>query len=170
MPNEEETSKYPEETISRKIESFFSNYRQYIFLLLLGFIFVLTGIFVYKSSYSSQDKVEILNGEENASEIVAEIAGEVVSPGVYKLKSDSRIEDLIVVAEGVTEEANKEWMEKNLNRAAKLSDGQKIYIPNINEQSEVLSANKDGGYQNVSSDFSNQGVVLSTLTPQPKKS
>ena len=41
-------------------------------------------------------------------------------------------------------------MEKFLNRASKLVDGQKVYIPRTGEQSDVLSAKDDGGYQSES--------------------
>ena len=50
-------------------------------------------------------------------------------PGVYRLSQDDRIDDALIVAGGVSASADREWMEKFLNRAAKLSDGQKIYIP-----------------------------------------
>ena len=126
----------------------------------MGIIFVLIGIFISKNFSFGKNKIEIVDENENGevlSEIVVEIAGEVIKPGVYKLSSNSRIEDLLVLSGGISENADRNWMEKSLNRAAKLSDGQKIYIPSINEQSNVLSANNSSPYQNTSSDFGSQG-------------
>ena len=160
MSKKKELSKNLSNNFSSKVDNFFYKYRYLVFLFLLGIIFVLLGIFISKNFSSGKNNIEIIDDnekEKNVSEIVVEIAGEVIKPGVYKLSDDSRIEDLLVLSGGVSQNANRDWMEKNLNRAAKLSDGQKVYIPSIDEQSNVLSANDGGTYQNVSSDFTSQG-------------
>jgi len=66
------------------------------------------------------------------------------------------LEALLVSAGGVSSSADRIWMEKTLNRAAKLTDGQKIYIPKAGEQSTVVSAKNTSEYQTVSPDFSGQ--------------
>lgn len=160
MSKKKELSKNLSNNFSSKVDNFFYKYRYLVFLFLLGIIFVLLGIFISKNFSFGKNNIEIIDNNEkgkNVSEIVVEIAGEVIKPGVYKLSDDSRIEDLLVLSGGVSQNANRNWMEKNLNRAAKLSDGQKVYIPSIDEQSNVLSANNGGTYQNVSSDFTSQG-------------
>lgn len=160
MSKKKELPKNFSNNFSSKVDNFFYKYRYLVFLFLLGIIFVLLGIFISKNFSSGKNNIEIIDDnekEKNVSEIVVEIAGEVIKPGVYKLSDDSRIEDLLVLSGGVSQNANRDWMEKNLNRAAKLSDGQKVYIPSIDEQSNVLSANDGGTYQNVSSDFTSQG-------------
>jgi len=70
------------------------------------------------------------------SKIVVEIAGEVIRPGVYEFSGESRIDELLVRAGGFTANADREWISKSLNRAARLVDGQKIYIP---AKGEVVS-------------------------------
>ena len=75
--------------------------------------------------------------EEIVSEIVVDVEGAVISPGVYKLNSDQRMVDALAVAGGLSEEADRDWVEKNVNLAGKLSDGLKIYIPRNGE--EILS-------------------------------
>lgn len=60
------------------------------------------------------------------------VAGEVNSPGVIELEEGSRIEDAIKGAGGVKAEANL----KNINLAYEVSDGEKIYIPNLSEEGE----------------------------------
>ena len=66
---------------------------------------------------------------EEAKTITCDISGEVKSPGVYTLDAGSRLNDLITMAGGLTEEANIDV----INRAAELTDGIKIFIPNIND-------------------------------------
>jgi competence protein ComEA len=67
------------------------------------------------------------------SEVTIDIAGEVINPGVYKLKGEGRINDALVVAGGLAAGADRDWVEKNLNQAERLVDGQKIYIPKVGE-------------------------------------
>ena len=57
--------------------------------------------------------------------ITVHIKGEVNNPNVYKLSSDSRIEDAIEIAGGTTSKAMVEYV----NLAEKLTDGQEIIIP-----------------------------------------
>jgi competence protein ComEA len=81
-------------------------------------------------------------------------------PGVYKLVSGSRVDDLLVLSGGFSSDANRVWTDKYLNRAAKLTDGQKVYIPSVNQQSNVLSAENSGGDQTISSTFSSDSNSL----------
>lgn len=56
------------------------------------------------------------------------------NPGIYEISADKRIAHLIEIAGGFTENANKNY----INLALRLSDEQKIYIPNINEDVNKL--------------------------------
>jgi len=67
------------------------------------------------------------------AEIVVDVAGAVEKPGIYRLKSDARINEAIEIAAGFSSQADQEWISQNLNLARKLSDGQKIYIPKKGE-------------------------------------
>lgn len=131
-------------------------FRYPILVLLIGLIFIGTGYFVFNSGItSSGTKVEVLSAETEAGpdihqDITTEIAGEVITPGVYKLPSGSRINDLLVVSGGFSSKADRVWTDKYLNRASKLTDGQKVYIPNTNSQSNTSTANKMVVDQNIS--------------------
>jgi len=165
---------------SKNLSNFLSNideiileYRYFIFILLLGIIFILVGFTIYKTYNFQNESVEIINDDKSKISIVVEIAGEVMKPGVYKLDEGSRVDDLIVLAEGINANADRNWMDKNLNKASKLVDGQKLYIPNVNEQSNVLSASSDNGYQNISSNISDQGsgfIDINTATQKELES
>jgi len=119
-----------------------SSSQKLVIFLLLGLILVGFGILAYKIDiFSSGDKVEILNNTTESpkpmSEIIVEIAGAVEKPNIYKLSNGSRVDDLLISAGGLSATADRGWVIKNINRASKLIDGQKIYIYS---QSEVESA------------------------------
>ena len=67
---------------------------------------------------------------ETENKMFVHIAGEVQSPGVFEVDENTRIADLIELAGGLT----KKGSIKNVNLAYKVEDGQKIYIPNIDEE------------------------------------
>ena len=82
---------------------------------------------------------------EEAKTITCDISGEVNIPGVYTLDAGSRLNDLITMAGGLTEEANIDV----INRAAELKDGIKIFIPNINDNQYSSSVLTDSYNMNV---------------------
>ncbi len=61
--------------------------------------------------------------------IVVHIAGEVKQPGLYTLPANSRLNDGIKAAGGLTDLADS----NRVNLAAYLSDGARIYIPAVGE-------------------------------------
>jgi len=65
--------------------------------------------------------------------IKIDIQGGVMTAGVYNLKEGSRMADALSAAGGLSADADREYLAKYLNRAAKLTDGQKIYIPSVGD-------------------------------------
>ena len=63
------------------------------------------------------------------SEIVIYISGAVKEPGVYTLAPDSRVEQAVAAAGGFTMEVDA----SRANLAARLSDGQQVYIYKIDD-------------------------------------
>ena len=100
-----------------------------------------------RSTQSKQSQGELVDVQGN-NEVVIDISGEVINPGVYRLVGDIRINDALIKAGGLSAKADRDWVAKNLNLAEKLMDGQKIYIPKIGE---VLGLSRDV-LQNVSTD------------------
>ena len=115
-------------------------------LILLGY--GLIGLFV-PSSNSKDIIFERGDSSQNATpsgQIVVDVEGAVVSPGVYNLPKDSRVKDALIASGGVSGEADRLWVSKNLNLALKLSDGVKIYIPFEGEkQSSPALSGSTGG-------------------------
>lgn len=148
------------------IEEFINRNKIPLGLGFLGLILFGLGMFLYKDGYlTGSDKIEVIKeateGQNGSNELVVEIAGSIQKPGVYKMSNDARVEDLLIAAGGVSADADRVWMEKMLNRAAKLSDGQKIFIPEINEQSIVLSDKtlSEGGSSYSEANMVGQGLI-----------
>lgn len=81
-----------------------------------------------------------VKNQVNTEKIKVYITGEVNNPGVKELEYGARIEDIIILAEGLTEFANI----SKVNLAYKLEDGQKVYIPNVNEKIEEYITEENG--------------------------
>ncbi len=124
-------------------EALFSQYspllRKYWFTLalaLFGLIFFGYGLISLLGS-SSKDKEVVFTHEDlatkSASLINVDVEGAVIKPGVYKLAQDSIVQDALLASEGLAEDADRDFVSKNINLAAKLSEGAKIYIPRVGE-------------------------------------
>ncbi|MEK7450852.1 MAG: ComEA family DNA-binding protein [Patescibacteria group bacterium] len=96
----------------------------------------------------------------NEAKIMVDVEGGVIKPGVYSLAAGARAQDALIAASGLSNDADRSWVEKNLNLAAKLIDGQKIYVPKLGENKTSLSA----GSQDVTSNPS--GVNINSASSQ----
>ncbi len=68
--------------------------------------------------------------EQPPPEVTVHVAGAVRKPGVYRLPPSARVDDALKAAGGATEKANTDA----INLAAKLEDGQQLYVPSKEEQ------------------------------------
>lgn len=141
-----------------EVNEILTKFRYPFLILLVGLILIGGGFFFLKSGLSGNGtKVEVLSatdtnaGPGSQQGLTVEITGEVIKPGVYKLPNDSRVDDLLIAAGGFSIKADREWTDKYLNRAAKLIDAQKVYIPRTGEQSNTVTANKVVRDQTISS-------------------
>ena len=90
----------------------------------------------------SDDAVGSSKKSSSAAEVYVDVDGAVASPGVYRLKEEARVSQAIDAAGGLTAEADV----TGLNRASKVADGQKIYVPKVGEQQAVTAGGgADGG-------------------------
>ena len=125
------------------LDEVIQNNKWTIGFLLLGLMLLGIGLFSVKSLglFKDETKVEVLGsadvgsgklegGNEVGNEIVVEIAGEVGKPGVYNFTDGDRVADLVVKAGGLSGNADRDYVAKNINLAQKLVDGSKIYVPN----------------------------------------
>lgn len=79
---------------------------------------------------SPDDADESSAKSSSAAEVYVDVDGAVVRPGVYRLKDGARVSQAIDAAGGLAAEADV----TGLNRASKITDGQKIYVPTVGEQ------------------------------------
>ena len=109
-----------------------------------------------KEQKDDNRKEQIFNG----GGIFVHIDGYINNPGVYEIKENDRIKTLIDKAGGFKEG----YSIKNINLAAKLSDGDKIYIPSVSEEKNSennnnININSSGKGQNVKADRNNVSIM-----------
>lgn len=110
---------------------------------------------------STPSEGEELSQEESSEErlpIFVHIDGAVKKPGLYELKAGDRIQDVIDLAGGLTEEASLE----PINLSAKLQDEMKIHIP---KQSELVEKEKSLSEENSIEDSQDRQAAF-VQTPQ----
>lgn len=71
--------------------------------------------------------------------IIIDVEGAVQQPGVYSLAQDSRVKDGLIAAGGLSDIADRTYVEQRINLAAKLADGMKVYIPREGENASAAS-------------------------------
>ena len=100
-----------------------------------------------------------------SGQIVVDVDGAVAHPGLYKLPADSRVQAALAAAGGLSPQADAH----RINRAAKLHDGQKLYVLSQGESAPPLAASNGQGCEGQSctsadgadagSDAEGQGLV-----------
>lgn len=85
-----------------------------------------------QNSDSSCQKMEVPNN------IYVDVSGAVAKTGIYQVPEDSLISEVIASAGGFLNTADKNYINKNLNLAKKISAGEKIYIPFIEEKIDAV--------------------------------
>ena len=104
----------------------------------------------------SDDAVGSSKKSSSAAEVYVDVDGAVVSPGVYRLKEGARVSQAIDAAGGLTAEADV----SGLNRASKVTDGQKIYVPTVGEQqAAAVTSGADSGASPASGAGASSGLV-----------
>ncbi len=86
---------------------------------------------------------------------VVYICGEVHTPGLYTCEPDTRIADVVVMAGGLTPEAD----DTCVNMAAKVSDAQQIVITRKGEQTDAGAAGLDSSSGAASGNTQASGLV-----------
>ncbi len=123
-----------------------------ISILLVGLSFLGIGIFLSRTNssndsfaYNQNSKTPTSSSSPSLSinKIVVEISGQIQNPGVYELSSDARVNDLIIKSGGFTNNADLDFISKNLNKASKLVDGQKIFIPSVHDSDNEKYTNQE---------------------------
>lgn len=86
--------------------------------------------------------------------IVVDLRGEVANPGVYELPAGSRLDDAVVAAGGLTDDADL----TQLNLAARLQDGSIVNVPGVAALAPP-EASADGGSGAIASGNQQGGLI-----------
>ncbi|MGN1299380.1 MAG: helix-hairpin-helix domain-containing protein [Candidatus Scatovivens sp.] len=121
-----------------------------ILIAIFIIILIIGGILIHQKEKENElnyfeiyDTSEAQDTTETVKTIKIHISGEVNYKGILELKEGSRINDAIKQAGGITEKADID----KINLAYELSDGQKLYIPNINEKEKKEYITEDSGIE-----------------------
>lgn len=123
---------------TEKLEKILTLFKYPIIFGVLGLVMLIVALIIlFKQNSTGPEVVFTTQATSSATKkITVDIAGAVIKPGVYEFYDGQRISDGLVKAGGMAQQADRDWIAKNLNRAAKLVDGGKVYIPSLDEKSE----------------------------------
>ena len=85
----------------------------------------------------SKQRSENEQGDKNEGMVTVDVKGAVKKPGVYRLKSSSRVHDALIKAGGMTDEADL----KSINQAQKLVDEAVVYVAKVGENVVDVTTN-----------------------------
>lgn len=97
-----------------------------------------------------------------SGQIVVDVDGAVAHPGLYKLPPDSRVQAALAAAGGLSPQADAH----RINRAAKLHDGQKLYVLSQGESTPPLAASSGQGCEGQACTSADGGVAGSDTEGQ----
>ena len=146
-----------------KLTEFVKEHKDLLIRVALVAVAVIAAFFVFAPSDAeesegnpdSDSNTAVVETEPETTKIIVDIGGEVVSPMVAELDEGSRVADAIEAAGGVTKNADL----TDINRAAFIEDGEKIYIPALpSEENE----SDDGGGSGTSSGYSDGKININT--------
>lgn len=150
------------------ITTLLSSYKVPIALGVGSLLLIALSLVLLVKSTQTATPIEFTNASSSGvvagaqmGEVTVDVAGAVVTPGVYTFSSGSRVDDAIKAAGGLSDEADTAWIEKQLNRAALLKDGVKLYIPKMNEKSSTAVSQPMTSYivNTASSGDSQNGLI-----------
>ena len=90
-----------------------------------------------------------------SGQIVVDVDGAVAHPGLYKLPPGSRVQAALTAAGGLSPQADAH----RINRAAKLHDGQKLYVLSQGESTPPLAASSGQGCEGQACTSTEGGVA-----------
>ncbi len=111
-----------------------------------GMICFVYGLIAFLDKNSANDEISISGDQQTATgsagksstleTLVVDVAGGVKNPGVYHLPEESRVQDALQAAGGLSKTANTTLVAKQFNLAMKLTDGMKLYVPMLGDVNE----------------------------------
>lgn len=91
---------------------------------------------LFEAASEASGFVDASGGEKTVKQAVVDVEGAVEKPGVYNLQADSRVQDALIAAGGLSKDADRDLVARGINLASKVIDGGKIYIPFMGEEAQ----------------------------------
>ena len=106
-------------------------------LIIVSLIITVVSLVVFVNNLKNKNQASFDIEEDiltpTKGKILVDIAGAVVKPDLYEATVGSRIKDILLLAGGLSEEADKNFFYRNYNLARLVNDQEKIYIPSVSE-------------------------------------
>lgn len=129
--------------------------------LVIGFAGLVAGIFLFlNSKYTSYSSLKdpgekshqetqlttsqnstSLNSTQSA-QLVVDVSGAVKKPGIYTLTEGARVFNALELAGGLSKDADLGFIYKEINLADKIKEGQKLYFPVYQKETDSDSSSK----------------------------
>ena len=111
-------------------------------LVLVVLALIIGSYLLFPKEEATWEEIEesdvVLTTSELETQVVIDIKGAVKKPGVYELDVGARVKDAVLLAGGLTTDAE----ESTLNLAEQIHDQQMIYVPNQEEVQEQPTNNE----------------------------
>lgn len=136
-----------------------------LFLLIAIIFTIISLIIFFQNKTENQEEIFSIKEEKNIlkEKIYVDISGSVKKPGLYQLNNGSRLKEALDKAEGLSENADKNFFYRNFNLARILADQEKIYIPSVWEVQAGLFSETPQQinfiYPNIQQTISNQDLI-----------
>lgn len=102
-----------------------------VLLLVAGISSTTAGMWIYSTSSQSPQESDqvVIHTQPEPSSVIVDVSGAVNSPGIYSLSQGERVGSAVSAAGGLIAVADLEFVHKSINLAKPITDGEKIYIP-----------------------------------------
>jgi competence protein ComEA len=152
----------------------FAPLKKYIFPILIAAV---VGVFLLLNNNDTDESTRQLNpvaeeesatsseAEQPDANVMVDVKGEIREPGVYEIEAESRVNDVIRMAGGFTEDADQ----TTVNLAQKVQDEMVIMIPKSGEQGQA-AASEDSSNEKVRINYADKKEIESLNGIGPSKS
>lgn len=96
------------------------------------------GLFLTKNNQSGIFDYSSAEGENMIFREFINLTGEIKKPGIYEFSAGTRLFEIIEQAGGFTDNADQEFISKNINLSQEVKDFDKFHIPSRNESNSSI--------------------------------
>lgn len=151
--------------MNERLRALWEQYRIYVIVAAIAVV-VAGGVAAKAFEHPAPTLAEPLATATPApTELVVDVEGAVIVPGVHRLPPNSLIDDALAAAGGLMPEADLDRVAREVNRSDKLKAHQKLYIPFVGERT-VANTLGTAGAAGGSDGSSGELVNLNTATAE----